>query len=510
MKVRICKFLLSLVVLAGLLIPASACQSLADELTILHTNDTHAHLDNIARRATAIDQVRREVGAENCLLCDAGDVFEGTPYYNLYKGQADLWFMNKLGYDAMSLGNHEFDDLESLSGFISGAQFPVLCANFDFSNDNGLDKKPVAWTILKKGGQEYGVLGLTTEETAEISTMESAIQINDSVTAAKKAVEDLENKGINKIIAITHLGWQKDLDLAREVEGIDVIVGGHSHTVPDTYPTIVTEDNTPTLVVQAGEIGQYLGRLNISFDQYGVIRSWRDSRLITIDENTPEDAVCSAKMAEYQQPLQALLNTVVGKTLVTLDGEPGDIRSKETNLGDLVADSMLAKASGAGATIAIVNSGGIRVSVPAGDITLGKVREVEPFDNYLVVIDVTGQQIKEALENGVSQVEDLKGRFPQVSGLRFTWDPLKPVGSRILSVDIKTNSGYQPIDVSAQYRVALNNYMREGGDGYTVFQNGSNFTNVGFVDYEVLADYIQTNSPLNPQVEGRIISQSDQ
>ncbi|MFC1910117.1 bifunctional metallophosphatase/5'-nucleotidase [Chloroflexota bacterium] len=476
------------------------------KLTILHTNDTRAHLDDIGRRATDINQIRSEVGDDNTILLDAGDVFGGTLYYNQYKGQADLWFMQQLGYDAMCPGNHEFDDgVKPLSDFISGATFPVLCANFDFSNESNMVEKPVPWTIIKKDVQQYGVFGLTTEETGEISSPGKNIVINNHITVARKVVEELNKKGINKIIAITHLGWQKDMDLAREVAGIDVIIGGHTVTIPDTYPAVVINNNIPVLVPQAGEFGKYLGRLDIIFDESGIIQRWEGSHLLPIDDKIPEIPELANKLNEYREPFKDLMSTVIGETLVSLDGERNSIRTRETNLGNLITDAMLAKAKTTGATIAIVNSGAIRVSIPAGSVTLGQVMEVLPFDNYLVVIDITGEQLIAALENGVSQFEEFKGRFPQVSGIRFTWNPDNMQGNHIVSVDVKTDAGYRPIDLSANYRVAISNFMYQGGDGYTVFQNGKNFTNISLIDYEVLVDYLKANSPVNPQIDGRNI-----
>lgn len=186
-------------------------------------------------------------------------------------------------------------------------------------------------------------------------------------------------------------------------------------------------------------------------------------------------------------------------------GERSRVRSQETNLANLITDAMLDKAKIVNALIAIQNGGGIRASIPKGKITLGQIMTVLPFGNYLVTLDLTGQQIIEALENGVSQVKDLAGRFPQVSGLRFVWDPNAEVGKRIVSVEIKNPDGtYQPIDPNKTYRVVTNNFLAQGGDGYTVFQKGTNVINLGFVDYEVLKEYIQNNSPVNPKVEGRI------
>jgi len=476
-------------------------------LTILHTNDVRSHLDNIAHRATKVTQIRNEVGTDNLLLVDAGDVFSGTPYFTLYQGQAGLWFMNYMDYDAMCPGNHEFDKGPNvLASFINGANFPALCANFDFSNEGSLADEIAPWTIIEKGGERYGVFGLTTEETRHLSLPGPDIIINNHLNAAKKAVSDLTGKGINKIIALTHIGWENDLKLAREVEDIDIIIGGHTRTVPDIYPTVVTNDNTPTLIVQAGENGKYLGQLDVSFNANGIVQSW-EGQLISIDGSIEEDATCAAKLAEYQGPIEELMHTVIGETTVDLDGERGNVRVRETNLGNLIADAILDKAEYFGATIAIQNSGSIRASISAGNITLGQAMTVLPFRNYLMVVDLTGEQVIAALENGVSQVEQEEGRFPQIAGLRFTWDPSAESGSRIVNVEVSTREGYQQIEPSASYQVVINDFIYQGGDGYTVVREGTNTTSLDFTDYEALVEYIKANSPLSPKIEGRIVQQ---
>jgi 2',3'-cyclic-nucleotide 2'-phosphodiesterase (5'-nucleotidase family) len=498
--------LLACLFLVGLVAGTTACRSSPDSITILHTNDTRAHLDNIARRATLISDVRREAGADRVLLLDAGDVFGGTPYYNLYQGQADLWFMQQLKYDAMCLGHHEFDDgIPPVADFINNASFRVLCANFDFSAESGLSKKPFTSVIIKKAGHDYGIFGLTSEDTAEISSPGKNIIINNHLTTAAKVVADLKVRGINRIIAVTSLGWEKDLELAGKVAGIDIIIGGYTGNMPDDYPTVINSGHEPTLVVQAGEFGQYLGRLNVTFDKLGVVQGWTDSKLLAIDDQTPEDTAIAAKLAEYREPIDQLMNTIIGQTRVGLDGERESIRSQETNLGDLVADALLAQAGPSGAKIAIFNSGGIRTSIPAGDITMREVMEVVPFDNFLVSVDLKGAQIIDALENGVSQVEGLAGRFPQVAGIRFTWDSNASPGSRIVEVKIKAETGYQPIDPSATYRVGTNDFILNGGDGYTAFTSGTDMTFGNVIIYNVLAEYIKVNSPLDPRIDGRII-----
>lgn len=498
-------------------------------LTIMHTNDTHAHLDDIARRATVVKTIRSE--AHNNLLLDAGDVFSGTLYFTKYQGQADIDLMNMLGYNAMGLGNHEFDKgPTALAEFINKAAFPIINSNFDFSTEPALSSLfknsvgegsvgeslkasiyPAA--IVDVNGEKVGLIGVTTEDTGEISSPGDRIKINDAFVSAASAVDMLEDKGIDKIIAISHLGWDKDKELAEQVEGIDIIVGGHSHTKPSDYPAVITDAqyNTPTLVVQANEYGKYLGRLDVDFDDVGLVKEY-EGRLIDVaakdaDGNYvyAEDQEFAEKLATYKAPLEELKNTVVGKTQVALDGARDNVRTKETNLGNLIADAMLEKASKlGGASMAITNGGGIRASIDEGDITLGEVLTVMPFGNTLVVLELTGEQIIAALENGVSQVEQKAGRFPQVAGLKFTWDPEKAVEQRIVDVKVKTSEGYSSINRSSRYLVATNNFMAGGGDGYTSFKEASKVIDIGFVDYEVFKEYLQQNSPVNPVIEGRI------
>jgi 5'-nucleotidase / UDP-sugar diphosphatase len=196
----------------------------------------------------------------------------------------------------------------------------------------------------------------------------------------------------------------------------------------------------------------------------------------------------------------------VGKALVDLDAERAHVRTMETNFGNLVADAALASAETAKATIALVNGGSIRSSIPSGDVSLGQILEAIPFNNDIVIFDVTGEQLVTALENGVGKVEAVEGRFPQVAGLKFSWDPGSPPGSRVKSMDIKTENGYKPLDKSASYRMVTNTYLFTGGDGYTSLQKGTNVQYLGFIDYDMVTEYIQKNSPVNPKVEGRIIS----
>jgi len=475
------------------------------EITILHINDTHAHLEDIARRATLVKNARNEVGAQKVLMFDSGDVFMGTPYFNLMKGQADLGFMNTLGYDAMTLGNHEFDSYtktpQYLNEFVTGAKFPIVSTNLDFSQVPALKDKTINTLIVEKNSQSFGILGLTTEETAEIADPGKNIAIRDHVATAREAVAGFRSKGINKIIALTHIGWDNDIKLAQQVSGIDLILGGHSHTLPSLYPTVV-ENVEPTLVVQAEAYGKYLGRLDLSFDGQGVIR--KHTGALAVVKDAAEDTEYAARLSEYKAPIDRLKTTIAGKTLVDLDGERADIRTGETNFGNLVADAFLDKAELTKASIAIVNGGSIRTSIPAGDISLGQILTVIPFNNDIVTLDITGEQLIAALENGVSKVEAVEGRFPQVAGMRFSWNPVNQPGSRIISVEVMMNGGFQPVDKTAIYRIATNSYLSGGGDGYSALKQGRNLQYLGFIDYDVIREYIATSSPVSPKVEGRI------
>lgn len=498
-------FLLIIVIVFICYFPAcSDTNNVPTYLTIIHTNDIRSHLDNAARRATVINEIRDDSRGEDILLLDAGNVFSGTPYFTLYQGQADLWFMNYLHYNAMCLGNHEFDKGPVvLANFVNAADFPIISANIDFSKDKSLAKKIAPWVIIEQGKNRYGIFGLTTEETPEISSPGSNIIFNNYIDAAKKAMSDLQTLGITKIIALTNLSWNKDIELAKKVKGIDVIVGGRNGTIPDPYPVEVGDTNAPTFIVEAGDNGDYVGELKLAFNKDGIAQV-RSGKLIKIDDTIPEDKTSAAKLAGYREPINNLMQNVIGETNGDFDGSIKVVRSRETALGDLIADAMLDAAKKTGATIALWNSGAVRDSIPAGNITLARVMSVLPFGNQLVEADLTGTQIIEALENGVSRVNDLQGRFPLVAGLRFSWDPDAPAGSRVKDVEINTSDKYQPVVNTSVYHVVTNDFIAQGGDGYTVFLQASNITVIGSVDYSVLSDYITAHSPLNPLTYGRI------
>ncbi|GIO14964.1 hypothetical protein J19TS2_45190 [Cohnella xylanilytica] len=513
---------------------AAAAGTGAFDLRILHTNDTHAHLDTVAKRIAAIKQSKNE----STLLLDAGDVFSGTLYFNQYEGLADLWFMNLAGYDAMTLGNHEFDKGPgALAKFMKDAHFPIVSSNIDFAKDAELGPlykdevgKPASAAAIYPAivkdvnGQPVGIFGLTTTDTVALSSPGKDIAFKDYAASAQATVAKLQGEGINKIVVLSHLGYSEDQKLAKAVAGIDVIVGGHSHTQLDA-PVVVDRGNgEPTIIVQTGEYGNNLGQLDVTFNDVGVATAW-DGKLLPVSKYQ-DDAEAAAKLAEFAVPLEELKKTVIGKTDVALEGNRAVIRKQETNLGDLVADGMLAKVKSlvklddAKAYVAIQNAGGIRASLDKGDITLGGLLTVMPFGNNLTALKMTGQEIIDALENGVSGVDTGEGRFPQVSGLRFYYDSMKQpeivdtvtgevkqAGQRIVKVQIKNANGtYSNIDKKAYYIVATNSFMAGGGDFYrsmAAAKADGRFYELNLVDYEVFREHLQQVGTVMIQTQGR-------
>lgn len=513
--------ILLIALLAAGLIPSAAAQQAEPTfaLTLIHTNDTHAaHEPNsagnggVAIQRAVVNQIRAE--AANSLLLDAGDRFTGTLFHQQYKGQDNVQIMNLMGYDAMTLGNHEFDNGDDvLAAFIGGLNFPVVSSNIDFSQSAALAGKTVPHAVIEKGGEKIGIIGLTTPEVPTLASPGKELVFNaDLVSAAQKEADELTAQGVNKIILLTHIGYTEDEALAPKLTGVDIIVGGHSHTLISNmytgaegpYPTKVdSASGEPVLIVTAASVNQYLGRLDVVFDSKGVLKSWSGDVILLSRYIAPEKEM-NDLVAKLNAPLEELKQTVVGESTVDLVGDRKVCRAMECNLGNLITDAMRESTK---VDIAIENGGGIRADIPAGKVTLGQVLTVLPFGNLTSTFSLSGADVWAALENGVSQVESGAGRFPQVSGLRFTWDGSKEAGKRIVSVDVwnKDSQTWEPLDLEKVYYVASNDYMRKGGDGYSMFaQNAMNAYDYGDPLDQILAAYITAHSPVAPQTEGRI------
>ncbi|MCP5036238.1 MAG: multifunctional 2',3'-cyclic-nucleotide 2'-phosphodiesterase/5'-nucleotidase/3'-nucleotidase [Rhodobacteraceae bacterium] len=492
-------------------------------LTILHTNDFHARFEPIskydsgcsaedntegkcfggtARLVTAIADARAR--SNNSVLFSGGDQFQGTLFYTYYKGALAAEMMNKLGYDAMTVGNHEFDDgPEVLRGFMDAVNFPVLMSNADVSGEPLLADKLAKSTVIERGGERLGLIGLTPQDTDELASPGDNIIFTDPVGAVQAEVDRLTAEGVNKIIVLSHSGYNTDIRVAEGTSGVDVIVGGHTNTylsnVSDRavgpYPTMVGT----TAIVQAYAYGKFLGELNVTFDDAGNVTE-ATGEPITMDASVGEDEATVARIVEAAAPLEEIRNRVVAETAEAIDGERGSCRAAECAMGNIIADAMLARVKAQGIDVAIQNGGGIRASIDAGEVTMGEVLTVLPFQNTLSTFFVSGETLLAALENGVSQHEDGAGRFPQVAGMSYAFDVSQEAGSRISDVMVAG----APIDPAKMYGVVSNNYVRNGGDGYKMFRSAENVYDFGPDLADVTAEYMAAMGPVVPYLDGRI------
>lgn len=506
----------------------------AETLTILHTNDFHSRVEPInkynsdckpedndagkcfggyARLQTAIAAARE--AAPNSILVDGGDQFQGSLYYTYYKGQVAAEMMNALNYDAMTVGNHEFDDGPVvLRGFIDAVGFPVLMSNADISAEPLLNHRIARSTVIERGGEQIGLIGLTPEETPEIASPGDNVTFVNPIPAVRQEVERLTAAGVTRIVVLSHSGFLVDRMVAARVDGVDVIVGGHSNTflsntdesAEGPYPTWVnTPDGGRTAIVQAYAYGKYLGKLDVSFDENGVVTDAVGEPII-VDGEITENSGLKARIAQLAEPLDEIRNQRVAETVEPIDGDRSNCRARECAMGNLVTEALLHRTKDQGVSIAIYNGGGLRASIDSGEITMGEVISVLPFQNTVATFELTGAQIVQSLESGVSQIEEGKGRFPQVAGLRYAIDVGVAAGEgRVSGVEVRTEDGFAPIDPDATYGVVSNDFIRNGGDGYEVFETeAQNPYDFGPGVESVVAEYLSENSPYEPMLDGRI------
>lgn len=505
------------------------------ELNILHINDLHSRIESInkfdstcsaeeegknecfggvARLKSLIDQKRQDLSGKNVLLLNAGDNFQGSLFFTTYKGLAEAEFLNLMKFDAMTVGNHEFDEAEDgLAGFLDKIEFPVVTANVLPSHKSKIGDRIKPSIVLDVGGQKVGIVGAVANDTPELSSPGPDILIGDDVATTTAAVEELKKQGVDKIIALTHVGYPRDLAAIAKIPDVDVVVGGHSHSLLSNtdekaegpYPTMVDNPGGYKVpVVQAGSYSKYLGDLVVTFDDKGVVKAAKGDPILVDSSIKPDQAVLT-RVAELAKPIEELRSKIIGKTEAPIDGSRDNCRAKECEMGSLVADAMLDRVKGQGVTIAITNGGGLRASIDAGDVSMGEAITVLPFQNTVATFQLKGEGIREALENGLSKLEEAGGRFPQVAGLKYSFDRSKPVGSRVVSVEVKDGTAYGPLDPAKTYSLVTNNYMRNGGDGYDVFKTkGENAYDYGPGLETVLADYLAAHQPFKPYTDGRI------
>jgi 5'-nucleotidase len=431
--------------------------------------------------------------------------------------------MNLLGYQAMSLGNHEFDNGDAvLAQFIDGISFPVLAANVDVEQSAELAGKVAPSAVIDVNGEQIGVIGLVTAETPFISSPgENVIFSDDYVGEINAEAVALAEQGINKIIVVGHLGILDAERVLPQLENVDVFLDGHSHTLfsntyngaAGEYPLMFENAAGETIYYgQTGSNSQYVGRMDVTFDANGVITA-ASGDTILLSKYIAADPAAEALVADLYEEVQGLTEQLIGATATELlVGDRLVCRAEECALGNLIADAMRA---GTGAQIAIMNGGGIRADIEGGEITLGDVLTVQPFGNIMSTFELTGANVILALENGVSGVtaadgvvsrDGLSGRFPQVSGIRFAFDPTRGPGDRIVSVEVENEDGsFSALDPDTVYSVVTNNFVRTGGDGYSVLnEQAIDPYDFGAVDYELTAAYLTGLGTVSPELDGRI------
>ena len=502
---------LALVMVLALAIPAGATeteQDLTGHIVILHTNDVHGAIGEYAKVA-ALKQAYQAAGAY-VLLADAGDFIQGDPTVSASQGKTAIELMNLAGYDVAAPGNHEFDygypNLKTLAG---EADFPILAANVRYDNAAALGEQT---TFTTTDGKKIGIFGLDTPETATKAHPDkikgvSFLAAQEMFDCAQAQVDALKAEGCDYIICLGHLGidaestGNRSIDLLEKVTGIDVFIDGHSHSTLEEIKeaTNGTGKVGDTVLTSTGTKLANVGMVDISPD--GTIST---SSLATSELTVTPDAKVAARAEEIQKEIDADYGTVFAKTEVALDGEKANVRTGDTNLGDLIADAMLWQAGllDEGVDAAVTNGGGIRASIAAGDITKKDINTVLPFGNTLYVVKVTGAELLEALEASTYCTPEAIGGFPQVAGIEFTVNtgaqfdtkelyPGSTYGkpASINRVMIQTVGG-EAFNPEETYTIVTNDFMGAGGDTYYAFKAASSGYDSGVPLDEVVMDYI--------------------
>ena len=487
--------------------------------------DTQVKLGGFARVATKIKALRNSLA--NPLVLHGGDALQGTLYYTLFKGDADVEMMNTVGFDAFELGNHEFDDGNVvLANFLKQANFPAIAANIDFSQSADLKGLVAPYLIKEVGGEQVGLIGIDTLKTLYSSSPGKDLTFSGEVETATKMVEELEGKGINKIILMTHYGYTQDQELAKQVAGVDVIISADSHTLlgdltdlglnpKGPYPTLVTSPrDEPVCIAQAWQYSYAVGALSVAFDDKGVVTECEGNPILLVGDSfqqwnadgnkEPVDADTQAKiegiiaknpnieivegdpvvaeqLAKYSVQLEDAQKTVIGQAADDLLHiyAPGTYEGVTlpdgSQIAPNVADSYLWQLNSRNydADLVILNAGGVRTAVYKGDITIETAYTVLPFSNTLYVLEMTGAEVKQVLEDALSNYLDKggsNGSFPYAASIRYTIEVNRPMNQRVTQLDIRDEKGqWSPIVPAKLYKVGTISFLASGQDGYTTF-----------------------------------------
>ena len=471
-------------------------------LTILHVNDIHGFMRPFLDKASHPDlpvggsaylagliMEARQANPEGTVLVSAGDMFQGTAISNRFYGQPMVDLMNYLGFDASAIGNHEFDwGIEKLQKTLSGARFPFLAANvLDSEGGQLAGTKPFA--LIERNGLKIALIGVCSTETPRLTLYDNvkSMKFLGPETVLPALVRQVRKDGARLVVVLSHLGLEGDRKMARDVPGIDVVVGGHVHT--PLFEPILEGD---TVIVQAGCYGLYLGVLNLRVPlaqgKPVEVEPGITLRRIVAGPNATFDIKADQIVKRYFDQIAKEYAEVVGETTVELVHPP----SGESNLGNLICDAIREKT---GADIAVQNGGGIRAGIPVGKITLEQITAVMPFDNQIITLQMSGRDIRELFtKNTFWRKTGL-----QISGARIVYSQNEKAVPMLVSITV----GDLPLDDDRIYRVSTNDFLLKGGDGYTTFAKGTAPV-PGPLIREAIRDHVKAHSPLSTQKDNRI------
>ncbi|KAF2271336.1 Metallo-dependent phosphatase [Westerdykella ornata] len=493
-------------------------------ISFFHVNDVHAHLDEFSSSGTdctkpergcyggyarikhVIDTQRPQVN--DSLWLNVGDEFQGTLFYSFYGGEKIAETINQVGFDAMTLGNHEFDGGDDkLAEFLQNLTFPIVSANIHSDNEI-LNKTIKPYHIFEEKG--LALIGVTTSTTPSISNPGDGTKFSDEVEAVQAAIDEIKAKTkIKRIAAITHIGYEKDQELARATTGLQLIMGGHSHTLlgdmekaEGKYPTIVkNKDGEEVFIVTAYRWGEYVGYIDVTYDPEGKILAYHGAP-IHLTNTTAQDEDLQKQIKAWRGPFEKFAAEVLGQSKVTLDQTT--CQKEECLLGDYMADAMLEyrKANNKNVDFAIINAGGIRATIDVGDITRGEVLTSFPFGNAIVELKLKGEELWKVLEGIVTGVNVNNGKqvtsFLQVSkGIKIQYNPDNANNTKLVSVKINNKE----LDNNTEYTIVTLDFLAGGGDNF--FTPTTDFISLDTQD-EVLVQYIKKTSPVDIKLEGRI------
>ena len=451
-----------------------------------------------AKLATVVKQ--EKAGAEHSIFVHSGDAYSPSLLSGMLKGKQIVDMLNAVGLDYMVLGNHEWDfGVDVLRERIWESNFPILASNAVDADGLPIDGT-VRTAMVSVGSFRVGIMGLITTDTKVISNA-GTDEFLPVLATAKALAKELKGQGANLIVALTHIDVLEDQKLI-DSGIVDVLLSGHDH-----YS--ISWDNGRSVWMESGEDSEKVGVMDVKmtfYEKSGKKRfKWEADMRMVDTLNVSEDATVAAKVKAYKDRLSKELDIKIGKTVTELDSRKKTVRTEEAAIGNLIADAMR---EGVDADIGFANGGGIRANKiyePGTSLTRGDILTELPFGNVVVKLGLNGAQIWEALENGVSKVENGAGRFPQVSGMSFVWNPKAKGGARIVSAKI----GGQPLNKGRTYTVATNNYAAGGGDGYKVFKKGKVLIDASGATLlaSMVMSYIKTKGSVSPKVEGRIVAQ---